>query len=109
MLTKIPKVGDRVLVVETKTHRDTTPQTVPVEKVGKKYLYVLGEKFDLTGKHVHSFACYSLWDSQEAYDRHFQRRRNITRIKDIVSKWDFGNGLSDEDLEQIANLMEVKP
>ena len=107
MLTKIPKQGDQVFMVCTRKYQDVAPQTVPVEKVGRKYLYVLGEQFDFTGKHVDDWF-YSLWDSQEAYDRHIQRGKNKAKISKLVSSHDFGNGLSDETLEQILQLIEGK-
>ena len=108
MLTATPKQGGEVLIVETRTHRDTSPRTVPIEKVGKKYLYVLGEKFDFTGRHISDFPHYSLWDSQDVYDRVVQRRRNIKKIIGIVVANGFGNGLSDEILEQIIELIKVE-
>ena len=109
MLTSTPKQGERVLIVETRTHRDTTPKTVEVETVGRKYLRVLGEKFDFTGKHISNFPHYSLWNSQEVYDRHLQRRRNIAKIEGAVKQFGFLSGLSDEQLEQILEAIEVKP
>lgn len=109
MLTITPKKGDEVLIVETRTHRDTFPKTVQVELVGKKYLHVLGEKFDFEGRHVSNFPCYSLWDSQEAYDRTQLRRRNIVKIQKIVIECGFLSGLSDERLQEILDVLEVKP
>ena len=104
MLTKTPKVGDEVFIICT---RNDAPCTVPIEKVGRKYLFVLGEKFDFTGKHVSDFPSYSLWDNQEAYKRHIQRGENKAKIYKLVSAHDFGNGLSNETLEQILELLKV--
>lgn len=106
MLTKTPKVGDKVFVVCTRKYRDDAPRTI--EKVGRKYLFVLGEKFDFTGKHVNDFPSYSLWDNQEAYKRHIQRGENKAKIYKLVSAHGFGNGLSNETLEQILELIEGK-
>ena len=106
MLTKPFSKGDRVLVVETRTHRDTMPKTVPVETVGRKYLHVLGEKFDFTGKHISNFPHYSLWDSQEVYDCHLQRRRNIDKIQKTIAQCGFLSGLSDEKLQQILEAIK---
>ena len=108
MLTKTPKVGDEVFIICTRKYRDDAPCTVPIEKVGRKYLFVLGEKFDFTGKHVSDFPSYSLWDNQEAYKRHIQRGETVAKIYKLVSAHDFGNGLSNETLEQILELIEGK-
>jgi hypothetical protein len=108
MLTKTPKQGDEVLIVCTRKYRDETPRLRQIEKVGRKYLFVCGEKFDFTGKHVSDYPSYSLWDSQEAYDRHIQRGKNKAKIFKLVSAHDFGNGLSDETLDQILQLINGK-
>jgi hypothetical protein len=110
MLTSIPKVGDLVLLIDRNEgwRMKSELKLSPVEKVGSKYLtishYGRLKQFPFTGIRDN----YELWDSQEAYERHLQRDRNITRIKKAVSVYGFGDGLSDEDLEQIINLIEVK-
>jgi hypothetical protein len=109
MLTKSVSKGDRVLLVDRNDNRRqrVEPKLLPVEKVGLKYLtisqYGRPKQFPFTGIRDN----YELWDSQEAYDRHLQRDRNITKIKKAVSAYSFGDGLSDEDFEQIIKLIEV--
>ena len=40
MLTKqVLSKGDRVLIIETRSHRSPNPQTVVVDKVTKKFIY----------------------------------------------------------------------
>ena len=110
MLTIKPQVGDRVLVVYTKDYSSRTSrpkELLPVEKVGTKYLWVNGDKFEFNGKGGSGNTGYELFDSEEAYSRHLQRDRNISKIKKAVSAYSFGDGLSDEDLEQIIKLIEV--
>lgn len=110
MLTSIPKVGDRVLLIDRNDNRRQRdePKLLPVDKVGSKYLTITQhgrpKQFPFTGIRDN----YELWDSQEAYDRHLQRDRHITKIKKAVSVYNFGDGLSDEDLEQICKLIEAK-
>lgn len=83
MLKNIPKVGDRVLLIDRNDNRRQRdePKLLPVDKVGSKYLtitqYGRPKQFPFTGIRDN----YELWDSQEAYDRHLQRDRNITKIK----------------------------
>ncbi len=108
MLTTTPQVGDHVYAVYTRDYSSRTARPkklLPVDKVGTKYLWVNGRKFEFNGK---GNTGYELFDSEEAYDRHLQRNRNITKMKNTVSAYGFGDGLSDEDLEQIIRLIEVK-
>lgn len=110
MLTNIPKVGDHVLLIaRNENYRMKSElRLLPVEKIGSKYLTVSHygrlKQFPFTGIKDN----YELWDSVEAYDLHLQRDRHITKIKKAVSAYSFGDGLSDEDLEQICKLIEVK-
>ncbi len=108
MLTKTPKVGDEVFIICTRKYSDCAGSVVTIEKVGRKYLSVLGEKFDFTGKHINDFPSYSLWDSQEDYNKHIQRGENKAKIYKLVSAHGFGSGLSNETLEQILELIEGK-
>lgn len=110
MLTNIPKVGDRVLLIDRNDNRRQRdePKLLPVDKVGSKYLtitqYGRPKQFPFTGIRDN----YELWDSQEAYDRHLQRDRLISKIKKATQSWDFGKELAIEKLEAIAELIEVK-
>lgn len=107
MLTNIPKVGDRVLVVQKHGKGDRRIDFFPIEKVGRQYLTISiyrPIKFGFDGQN----ADYEMWESQEAYEASLQRNRNITKIKKTVSAYGFGDGLSDEDLEMICKLIEVK-
>ncbi len=111
MLTTTPKVGDHVYAVYTRDYSSRTARPkklLPVDKVGTKYLWVDGNKFEFNGRGGSGNTGYELFDSEEAYNRHLQRNRNITRIKKAVSAWGFGDGLSDEGVEQIIRLIEVK-
>lgn len=108
MLTITPKVGDRVLVVKKYGKGDRKIDFFPIEKVGRQYLTITiyrPIKFGFDGQN----ADYEMFESQEAYEASLQRDRNITKIKRTVEPWSFGHGLSDETLEQILELMEVKP
>jgi len=105
MLTTIPKLGDLVFVTQTQNyHQSSVIGWKPIEKVGRQYLSVMSKKFGFDGRN----AAFELWDGQEAYERYLKRDRNIIKIKQAVNVWNFGNGLSDEVLEQILNLVEVK-
>ena len=106
MLTNTLKQGDTVFIIGTRQQQQS--KTVVVEKVGKKYLYVLSEKFDFTGKHINNFPSYALWDNEQVYKVDALRRKNIAKIAQIVNVYDFGKGLSDEILEQILMLIEPK-
>lgn len=111
MLTIKPQVGDRVIAVYTRDFSSRTCRpvvSVTVEKVGKKYLWIDGDKFEFDGRGAGNTTGYELFDSEEAYSRHLQRDRNITKIRQAVSSYSFGYGLSDEALEQIVELIEVK-
>ena len=105
MLTNTLKQGDTAFIIGT---RQQQSKTITVEKVGRKYLYVLNEKFDFTGKHISDFPSYALWDNEKAYKAHVQRRKNLAKITQIVNAYDFGKGLNDETLEQILMLIESK-
>ena len=106
MLTNALKQGDTVFIIGTRQQQQS--KTVVVEKVGKKYLYVLNEKFDFTGKHINDFPCYALWDNEQVYKIRVQRRKNIAKITQIINAYDFGKALNDEILEQILMLIEPK-
>ena len=108
MLTNIPKVGDRVLIIETRSHRPN-PQTAVIDKVTKKFIYCCGKKFDLEGRHVDSFPCFALLDGDfSSYQEEEKRDRLISKIKIIANTHRFGEALSTESLEAIAQLMEVQ-
>lgn len=105
MLTTIPKLGDLVFVTQTQNcHPSSVLGWKPIEKVGRQYLTVMSKKFGFDGRN----AAFELWDSQEAYERYLQRDRNIIKIKQAVNVWNFGNGLSDEALEQILDLLAYR-
>lgn len=108
MLTNIPKVGDRIVIDYNSSRLHPKYEVVKIEKVGNKYLYVDRYRFHLNGK-GESVSGYELFDSVEAWEKSKQRDRNISKIKKAVSAWGFGDGLSDEDLEQICKLIEVNP
>lgn len=111
MLTNIPKVGDRVVIDFNNTRTHPKHEEVVIKKIGRKYLYVDGTYkdygFHLNGKGA-TISGYELFDSVEAWEKSKQRDRNITKIKKAVSAYGFGDGLSDEDLEMICKLIEVK-
>ena len=106
MLTIIPNPGDEV-VIAYKTEYHPKIECVTIDKVGHKYIYVGRCKFHLNGKGENPSG-YELFDSYDAWTKSKQRDLNISKIKRAVSAWSFGNGLSDEALEQIAELIEVK-
>ena len=95
MLTVKPQVGDRVLLIDLNDNRRRRdePKLLPVEKVGSKYLtisqYGRPKQFPFTGIRDN----YELWDSQEAYDRHLQRDRLISKIKKSNSVLGFWQGI----------------
>lgn len=113
MLTNIPKLGDQVVIAYNNTRTHPKFETATIKKIGRKYLYVVASHewqeyaFYMDGKGA-TVSGYELFDNQEAYEKSLQRDRNITKIKDEVERWSFGNGLSDETLEQILELIEVK-
>jgi|GEM_PF-3683128 len=107
MLTNTPKQGDTVYITETRRY-ESNGKDILVEKVGKKYLYALGEKFDFTGKHISDFPSYVLWDNEQAYIDCVQRRKSITEIKNFTYQPDFGKGLSNETLDQILMMLNPK-
>ena len=107
MLTKTPKVGDEVLIVQKHGKGDRKVGFYPIEKVGRQYLTTSiyrPIKFGFDGQN----ADYEMFESLEAYEKLLQRDRNITKIKREVELWSFGGGLSDETLEQILELIEGK-
>ena len=108
MLTTTPKQGDRVLVVQNWSRNSNAVIGLePIEKIGRKYITITmfrPVQFTFDGAN----SDYELFDNQEAYDRHLQRDRDISKIKNIVSVWKFGDGLTDETLNQILELIEVK-
>ena len=108
MLTTTPKQGDRVLVVPKSWRNDRESKLLPVEKVGRKWLYVelqgVKQQFSFEGRNE----WFELWDSREAYDLIVQRGRRIAKIKIVVSASKFGDGLTDETLDQILGLIKVE-
>lgn len=107
MLTKTPKVGDEVLIVQKYGKGDRKVGFYPIEKVGRQYLTIniyRPIKFGFNGQN----ADYEMFESLEAYEKSLQRDRNITKIKREVELWSFGGGLSDETLEKILELIEGK-
>ena len=109
MLTKqVLSKGDRVLIIETRSHRSPNPQTVVVDKVTKKFIYCCGKKFDLDGRHVDPFPSFALRDDLTSYQEAEKRDRLISKIKIIANTHRFGEALSTENLEAIAKLIEVQ-
>jgi len=108
MLTKIPKQGDQVLVIQKYGTGDRRLGFYPIEKVGRQYLTIMfygrPVKFGFDGQNGY----YELFETEEAYSKLLQREHNILQIKQAVSNYRFGNGLSDETLEQILQLIEGK-
>ena len=108
MLTKTPKQGDQVLIVQKYGTGDRRIGFYPIEKVGRQYLTIMfygrPVKFGFDGQN----GDYELFETGEAFSKLLQRERNILQIKQAVSTYRFGNGLSDETLEQISQLIEGK-
>ena len=107
MLTNKPKEGDQVLIVQKYGKGDRKVGFYPIEKIGRQYLTVTiyrPIKFGFDGQN----ADYEMFESQEAYEKSLQRNRNIAKIKRDVEGWNFGRGLSDEDIEKILELIEGK-
>lgn len=107
MLIKTPKLGDEVLIVQKHGKGDRRVGLYPIEKVGRQYLTVTiyrPVKFGFDGQSAY----YEMFESQEAYEKSLQRDRNITKIKREVELRSFGDGLSDETLEKILELIEGK-
>ena len=111
MLSKAVKKGDHVFIVYTKdrSSRACSQKGLwKIEKVGTRYLWVDGNKFEFDGKGAGTANGYELFDNEEAYDRHLQRDRLISKIKQATQSWDFGKELTTENLEAIAELMKVE-
>lgn len=77
MLTKTPKVGDEVLIVQKYGKGDRKIGFCSVDKVSRQYLtttiYCRPIKFKLDGQNID----YEMFDNQEAYEKSLQRDRNL--------------------------------
>jgi hypothetical protein len=114
MLSKPVFEGDRVIVEDTYAKSKSTYPAI-IKRLGHDNIFVdcpdcsMVEKVQFreigVGK---KYAGWILWNTLADYEDAKKRDRLIKKIKQTAESWHFGNELATEDLEAIAELIEVK-